>query len=63
MIRINDEKVYIQDDGSTMRVITGYCNNADKSSLPTEDIMNGSYMYLVDGNAVSFFNEDTKTWG
>lgn len=63
MIRINDEKVYIQDDGSVKRVINGFCNVADKSNLPTEDIMNGSYMYVVDGDAVSFFNEDTQAWG
>ena len=63
MIRINDEKVYIQDDGSTKRVITGSCNDSDKQNLPKDDIMNGSYMYLVVGNAVSFFDEDAKEWG
>lgn len=63
MIRINDEKVYLQDDGTTKRVIAGFCNATDKSELPTEDIMNGSNMYIVDGNSVSFFNEDTSEWG
>lgn len=63
MIRINDEKVYIQDDGTTKRVISGFCDIADKSELPTEDIMNGSYMYIVDDNSVSFFDEDTSEWG
>jgi hypothetical protein len=63
MIRINDEKIYIQDDGSTKRVITGSCNGSDKQNLPKDDIMNGSYMYVVDGNAVSFFDEDAKEWG
>lgn len=63
MIRINDERRYIQEDGTTMRVITGSCNDADKSSLPTEDIMNGSYMFIVDSQTVSFFNESSQQWG
>lgn len=63
MIRITSEKLFTVEDGDTKRKITGFCNAADKTDLPTEDIVNGSYMYLVDTNAVSFFNEDTSEWG
>ena len=63
MIRITNEQIFIQDDGSTKRKITGSCNADDKSSLPTDDIINDSYMYLVDSGAVSFFDEDSGSWG
>lgn len=63
MIRITDEKIYIQDDGTTKRKIVGSCNNDDKVNLPTSDIINDSYMLIVDNGTVSFFNEDTSAWG
>ena len=63
MIRITDEKIYIQDDGTTKRKIVGSCNNDDKANLPTSDIINDSYMLIVDDGSVSFFNEATSSWG
>ena len=63
MIRITDEKIYIQDDGTTKRKIVGSCNVDDKANLPTSDIINDSYMLIVDNGTVSFFNEDTSAWG
>lgn len=63
MIRITDEQIFVQDDGTTKRKISGACNAEDKSNLPTDDIINDSYMMIVDNNSVSFFNEDTSEWG
>lgn len=63
MIRINYEKVHSVESGETKREIHGACNYADKSELPTEDIINGSYMFIVDRQTVSFFDEETSSWG
>ena len=62
-IRITKEQLFTVEDGTTKRKIEGACNSDDKSSLPTEGIINGSYMLIVDEpNTVSFFNEDTEEW-
>ena len=63
MIRITSEQLFTVESGATKRRITGFCNADDKTSLPTADIINGSYMYIVDGDTVSFFDEDEGAWG
>lgn len=62
-IRITSEQLFTVEDGTTKRRITGFCNADDKTNLPTEDIINSSYMYIVDGDTVSFFDEDEGAWG
>lgn len=62
-IRITEEQLFTVEDGTTMRRIAGACNSADKTDLPTEGIVNGSYMLIVDEpNTVSFFDEEQGEW-
>ena len=62
-IRITNEQLFTVEDGTTKRKIEGFCNTDDKSSLPVEGIINGSYMLIVDEpNTISFFNEETEEW-
>ena len=62
-IRITKEQLYTVENGETLRKIEGACNLYDKSDLPTEGIVNGSYMLIVDEpNTVSFFDEEQGAW-